>query len=125
MKTLEIKIPELGKQKGTLAWTAKELEKINNNLKFCNTTDGCPAVFFTEETKDGEEKYCFLMRIDNGAIEDYGTWDHGKVRIINIVEEPLAGIEGLFSVLNEAAKEKVKEYLKTLAEEFQAKWEAV
>lgn len=121
MKTVEIKIPELGSAIGTTSWVAKKIEHIQKTLKVSKTRQGEPCLTYdhwSDTDKDGKSKTYILMFMSNEQYQE-GYWDlHNNVYSLYPEDQGNPMFVYLFSVLSKKAHEYVSSYLVNLAIEF-------
>lgn len=126
MKTIEIRIPELGKAAGTTADVAEKIEKIASTLKVTKTKDGEPALSYEHwsDEKDGKLKRYLLCYIPMGYDEGIMIGSYESRNGCTCVHALYDGQHtvGLFPVLSEKAKDYVEKFLDEVTENFFAEY---
>ena len=61
MKTIEIRVPELGNASGTCNWVAEKLEQLSNSLQLSETKSGLPCLTYESPTDKDKENGIFFV----------------------------------------------------------------
>lgn len=129
MKTIEIRIPEMGGAIGTTKWVADKLERINRTLQVSRTKGGEPCLSYEhwqDKDKEGKPRRYILCLISYNMGE---YMDHYELKFYNVfcVNPTHNGTPYgiyLFEMLSESAKEIVEQYLDNVCEKFKEEYNA-
>lgn len=128
MKTIEIRVPELGQAVGTTSWVAPKLEQIQNSLKVGKTKDGCPCLTYQHwdekptlnnkgEWSKPRHVLCFISKTGHF---NYHFYDNRIGDVWSVQIENNGDNVYLFPALSDKAKEVVNEFLDSISQKF---WE--
>lgn len=125
MKTIEIRIPELGKAVGTTAYVAEKVQHIQDTLKAGKTKQDEPCLTYahwSDKDKDGNPKRYILMFITNQGYNE-GYWNIHE-NVYSLFPDDTANYcpTYLFPVLTKEAEKYVSKYLTETAELFHEKY---
>lgn len=121
MKTIEIKIPELGNAAGTLNWVADKLLEIQKSLKIGKTKNGLPCLTYQhpfDKKNDEYKRYIFCKPYIES--DDDGCYKRiNNISIVYELDDDSRYKFGIFKYLTPSAKIKVNEFITSIAENFE------
>lgn len=120
MKTIEIKVPELGNAVGTTKWVSEKLEHISKTLQVGKTKDNKPCLTYEhwEHKSNNVPKRYVLCFISNYRHVDSYEKVYEDVWCVYSQMDDYGYIVGLFNVLTEKANQIVEEFLRNICVEF-------
>lgn len=122
MKTIEVKIPELGNANGTCKWVAEKLEQLSKSLELSQTKSGVPCLTYEspiEKDKDNKPKrYVFCKP---RSVYDEGFRLYEGMSVIHSVDNEFTIENGVFIYLTPKAANIVDDFIMKVADEFISK----
>ncbi len=112
MKKVEIKIPEMGKREGTLAWVNEQIEEMAKTL---HLKDDYPVVMVEHDRE--------IAWVDQPEQSGHDEFYQRKEDVRFVFPRNTDHQEGIFNCpLTPAAEEKVQEFLEEVVNQLIEKW---